>query len=127
MAQLRQDYQQFVQRDTEIVVVGPEDSKAFANYWTKEGLPFVGLPDPEHIVADRYGQEVKLLKFGRMPAIITIDKQGQVLETHYADNMRDYPSNSALLALLDESNAANHDWTALSNIPEATTQDRVAN
>jgi peroxiredoxin Q/BCP len=106
MAQLCQDYQQFVNRDTEIVVVGPEDSKAFAAQWTKEGFLFVGLPDPKHTVADRYGQEVKLLRFGRMPAIIAIDKQGQVLETHYADNMRDYPANSDLLALLDEANAA---------------------
>lgn len=106
MAQLRQDYQQFVNRDTEIVVVGPEDRSAFASFWTKEQFPFVGLPDPDHVVADRYGQEVKLLKMGRMPAIMVIDKQGQVLDSHYADNMRDYPANSDLLALLDTANAA---------------------
>jgi peroxiredoxin Q/BCP len=101
MAQLRQDYEQFAQRDAEIIVVGPEDREAFANYWQKEQLPFVGLPDPDHSVANRYGQEVKLLKFGRMPALMIIDKQGQVRYQHYADNMRDYPSNSQLLTLLD--------------------------
>jgi peroxiredoxin Q/BCP len=106
MAQLRQDYQQFVDRDTEIVVVGPEDRDIFASFWTKEQFSFVGLPDPDHLVASRYGQEVKLLKFGRMPAIMVIDKQGQVLDRHYADNMRDYPANSDLLALLDAANAA---------------------
>jgi len=103
---LRQDYQQFVDRDTEIVVVGPEERSAFASFWTKEQFPFVGLPDPDHTVADRYGQEVKLLKFGRMPAIMVIDKQGQVLESHYADNMRDYPANRDVWALLDTANAA---------------------
>lgn len=102
---MRQDYQQFVERDAEIVVVGPEDRKAFASQWAKEQYPFVGLADPEHTVADRYGQEVKLLKFGRMPAIMVIDKQGQVLDSHYADNMRDYPPNSALLATIDPANA----------------------
>lgn len=106
MAQLRQDYQQFVQRDAEIIVVGPEDREAFAAFWTKEQFPFVGLPDPDHVVADRYGQEVKLLKFGRMPAMMVIDKQGQVLASHYAENMRDYPANSDVLALLDAANAA---------------------
>ncbi len=106
MAQLRQDYQEFVDRDTEIIVVGPEDHNTFASFWTKEQFPFVGLPDPDHTVADRYGQEVKLLKFGRMPAIMVIDKRGQVLENHYADNMRDYPANSDLLTLLDAANAA---------------------
>jgi hypothetical protein len=33
MAQLRQDYPQFVARDIEVVVVGPEDARAFADYW----------------------------------------------------------------------------------------------
>ena len=32
MAQLRQDYPQFVSRDMEVVVVGPEDARAFAAY-----------------------------------------------------------------------------------------------
>ena len=102
---MRQDYQLFVERDAEIVVVGPEDQKSFASQWAKEQYPFVGLADPEHSVADRYGQEVKLLKFGRMPAIMVIDKQGQVLQSHYADNMRDYPPNSELLATIDAANA----------------------
>jgi peroxiredoxin len=101
MAQLRQDYQQFVERDTEIVVIGPEDRKAFADYWAKEQLPYVGLPDPDNSVAGRYGQEVKLLKMGRMPAMMVIDKQGQVVQSHYGDSMRDIPANSDVLALLD--------------------------
>jgi peroxiredoxin len=101
MAQLRQDYQQFVERDTEIVVIGPEDRKAFADYWAKEQLPYVGLPDPDNSVAGRYGQEVKLLKMGRMPAMMVIDKQGQVVQSHYGDSMRDIPANSDMLALLD--------------------------
>jgi peroxiredoxin Q/BCP len=104
MAQLRQDYQQFVQRDAEIVIVGPEDRKAFTSYWQKEQIPFVGLPDPDHTVASRYGQEVKLLKFGRMPALMVVDKQGQVRYQHYADNMRDYITNAELLTLLDQFN-----------------------
>lgn len=104
MAQLRQDYQQFVQRDAEIVIVGPEDRKAFTSYWQKEQIPFVGLPDPDHTVASRYGQEVKLLKFGRMPALMVVDKQGQVRYQHYADNMRDYIPNAELLTLLDQFN-----------------------
>lgn len=104
MAQLRQDYKQFVQRNVEIIVVGPEDHRAFADYWQKEQMPFIGLADPDHQVANRYGQEVKLLKLGRMPALMVIDKQGQVRYQHYADNMRDYIPNAALLALLDEIN-----------------------
>ncbi len=62
MAQLRQDYSQFLARDIEVVVVGPEDAKAFAAYFQKESLPFVGLPDPKASVLKLYGQEVNLFK-----------------------------------------------------------------
>lgn len=104
IAQLRHNYQQFVNRDAEILVVGPENQKAFAQYWNKEQLPFVGLPDPTHKVANLYGQEVKLLKFGRMPAIIVVDKQGQIRTRHYSNSMRDIPDNAKLLNLLDTLN-----------------------
>lgn len=105
MAQLRQDYEQFAAREAEIVVVGPEDRRAFADYWRKESLPYVGLPDPDHTVANRYGQEVKLLKLGRMPALIVVDKQGMVRYQHYGASMQDIVPNRELLALLDKLNA----------------------
>lgn len=105
MAQLRQDYEQFTQRDSEIIAIGPEDQKAFANYWAKEDLPFVGLADPDNTVADHYGQQVKLLKMGRMPALMVIDKQGQIRFKHYGSSMSDIVPNSELLAVLDAVNA----------------------
>jgi peroxiredoxin Q/BCP len=101
MAQLRQDYQEFVARDAEIVVVGPDSEQAFKDYWQKEELPFVGLADPTHTVAKRYGQEVKLLRLGRMPALMVIDKDGQVAHTHYGGAMSDIPPNSQILSILD--------------------------
>lgn len=102
MAQLRHDYLEFVAREAEIVVIGPEDQTTFARYWEKEALPYIGLPDPEHRVADLYGQQVKLLKLGRMPALLVIDKLGQIRYRHYANSMRDIPPNDEILALLDE-------------------------
>jgi peroxiredoxin Q/BCP len=104
MAQLRQEYDEFVIRDAEIVVVGPDDQRAFQDYWRREGLPFVGLADPTHTVALRYGQEVKLLKWGRMPALMVVDKTGQVVYAHYGGSMSDIPPNREILAVLDELN-----------------------
>ena len=104
MAQLRQDYGDFVARDAEIVVVGPEGREAFAEYWQSEDMPFVGLPDPEHTVLKRYGQEVNLFKLGRMPAQVLVDKAGKARYVHYGHSMSDIPSNAELLGLLDEIN-----------------------
>jgi len=105
MAQLRQDYQQFVARNVEIVVVGPEDAKAFAAYWQKESLPFIGLPDPTASVLKLYGQEVNLFKLGRMPAQVLINKAGIARSVHYGHSMSDIPENQEFLALADELNA----------------------
>ncbi len=103
MAQLRQDYEKFIDRESLILVVGPDDQAAFQKYWAKHKLPFTGLPDPEHGVADLYGQQVKLLKGGRMPALMVIDKAGQIRYRHFGKSMRDIPPNQAILDLLDRS------------------------
>ena len=70
MAQLRQDYAQFVARNAEILVIWPDAPKAVEDYCQKEKLPFVNLLDPGHEVANEYGQQVKLLKLGRLPALV---------------------------------------------------------
>jgi peroxiredoxin len=104
MAQLRQDYDKFVKLDTEILVVGPEDSLQFKVYWEANELPFVGLPDPRHRVLKLYGQEVNLFKLGRMPAQVMVNKDGFARFVHYGESMSDIPENQELLELLVEIN-----------------------
>jgi peroxiredoxin len=104
MAQLRQDYQEFVKRQAQVIVVGPEDAKAFAAYWQQHDLPFVGLPDPQASVLKLYGQEVNLFKLGRMPAQVIVDKAGVARFVHYGHSMSDIPPNEEVLALLDQLN-----------------------
>jgi len=104
MAQLRQDYPQFVERDTEVIAVGPETRETFAAYWNEHEMPFVGIPDPKHTVLELYGQEIKVLKLGRMPAQVIVDKAGRLRYVHYSRSMSDISHNNQLLALLDEIN-----------------------
>jgi peroxiredoxin len=102
MAQLRQDYQHFVNLDTEIIVVGPEEAEPFRKYWIEGDLPFIGLPDPEHKILKLYGQEVKLFKLGRMPAQMLIDKSGMLRYVHYGHSMEDIPSNEEIMNLIKQ-------------------------
>lgn len=104
MAQLRQDFAEFEKRQTQIVVVGPEDAGAFAAYWSEHKLPFIGLPDPKASVLKLYGQEVNLFKLGRMPAQLIIDRNSVVRYVHYGHSMSDIPENSELFEILDELN-----------------------
>jgi len=104
MAQLRLDYEEFITRSTTIIVVGPEDSKAFENYWRSNELPFIGLPDARASVLKLYGQEINLFKMGRMPAQVLVDKAGVARFVHYGHSMSDIPENEELFALIDSIN-----------------------
>ncbi len=104
MAQLRQDYPEFIKRQAQVIVLGPEDATAFAAYWQQHDLPFIGLPDPKASVLKLYGQEVNLFKLGRMPAQVIVDKNGRARFVHYGHSMADIPDNGELLALLDQLN-----------------------
>ncbi len=104
MAQLRQDYEKYVEHNTAVIAVGPDSHEAFQEYWKHHQIPFIGLADPEHKAARLYEQEVALLKFGRVPAQMIIDKHGIVRFVHYARSMSDIPENKHILTLLDEIN-----------------------
>jgi len=101
MAQLRQDYDEFVARDTAVLILGPEDKTKFASYFGEHHLPFTGLPDPQHTVLKLYGQQIKIFKFGRMPAQVLVDKAGIARFVHYGHNMKDIPENTEMLDLID--------------------------
>ena len=104
MAQLRRDFKEFTNRQTQIVVVGPEDADAFRDYWQQHKLPFIGLPDPTASVLKLYGQEVNLFKLGRMPAQVIIDRAGFARFVHYGHSMSDIPKNQELFDILDKIN-----------------------
>jgi peroxiredoxin Q/BCP len=100
MAQLRDEYLSFENKNAVILVVGPENKKAFQKYFSENALPFVGLPDPSHSVLKLYGQEVKLFKMGRMPAMLIVDPGGMVRFVHYGHEMSDIPPNEEVLDAL---------------------------
>jgi peroxiredoxin Q/BCP len=45
-------------------------------------------------------QEVILHKFGRMPALLVVDKKGIIRYAHYGDSMRDIPKNEEIFDVL---------------------------
>jgi peroxiredoxin Q/BCP len=104
MAQLRLDYEAFRSRGAEILAIGPDGPDAFRRFWEENQIPFVGLADPKHIVANVYRQKVNLAKFGRMPALYVIDREGRIRFEHHGQSMSDIPENAEVLKVLDEVN-----------------------
>ncbi len=101
---MRQDYHKFVERNAEIITVGPEDASAFTKWWREHEMPFIGIPDPKHDIAKLYNQQFKLLRGGRLPALAVIDKEGKIRLMHYADLPSDIPPDEEVLSSLDNLN-----------------------
>ena len=53
--------------------------------------------DESKTVPKLLNQQIKVLKGGRMPGLLIIDKQGIIKYAYYSDNMHDIPSNEDLL------------------------------
>jgi len=102
MMQLHQDYDKFVQKDTVILVIGPENAEKFKEYWEENNLEFYGIPDESHSILKMYGQEVNLFKLGRMPAQMLVDKEGILRYVHFGHSMKDIPENSEILEIIDK-------------------------
>jgi peroxiredoxin Q/BCP len=101
---LRDEYAAFTARDAVILAIGPDGPKSFQRYWETERLPYRGLPDPNHTVADVYNQEWNIFKLGRVPAMLLIDKKGRIRYQHYSESMSDIPENELVLGMLDKMN-----------------------
>ncbi len=98
---MKKDFKEFTSRNTTIVAVAPHTTEQVAEYWKKEELPMIGIPDEDGKLANLYGQEWKLLKLGRMPALFVIDRKGALAFTQYGTSMSDIPDNSEMLKVLD--------------------------
>jgi peroxiredoxin Q/BCP len=105
MAQLRQDYKQFSDRGAEVIVINPEGAAETAKFWEQERMPFPGLSDADHTVADAYDQTVSLLRMGRLPSVMVVDRDGVIRYAHQGKLMNDIPGTREVTDVLDRLNA----------------------
>ena len=98
---MKKAFQRFRDSGAQIVVIAPHDEKKVRDYWGKESLPFIGIPDLLGGLGRLYAQEWRLFRLGRMPALFVVDANGIVVFAHYADHMAHIPGNAALLQALD--------------------------
>ena len=99
---MRRDFEQLSARELVVLNLGPDSAPVFAKYWREHDLPFPGLADPDHQVARRYQQPIKLLKLGRMPMQVLVDQAGVIRWRHEGASMRDIPTTADVLLALDQ-------------------------
>lgn len=104
--------EEFRARDAEIVSILPEPEATVAEWQERYDLPYPLLADPDASVGEAYDQPVRfgiLGKlsdfFGRMPAVVIVDRRGDDPEIAYAyqgTSTFDRPEIDEVLAELDE-------------------------
>lgn len=82
-------------------MVNPEGEEAVRRYWEQEDLPFVGLADPRHKVASLYGQRFSVLRLGRVPSLVVVDRDGRLRYRHHGESMADIPDNAEVFDVLE--------------------------
>lgn len=97
VAQLRRDFAGVESMQIDLVVIGPDKPVTFNR---QAPFPFPTIADPKHALAKLYGQEVSLLKFGRMPAVFAVGADGRIRLAHYGKDMRDWPKTDRLMEAL---------------------------
>ncbi len=97
---MREQYPRFQALECEILNTGPDAADKYREYWAEHRIPFPGLADPDHRVAKRYDQAFRLLKLGRMPLSLVIDREGVIRERHAGESMSDIPRAEAVLDVL---------------------------
>jgi peroxiredoxin len=71
--------------------------------YAKRKYPIYSDPD-DSVAKIVLNQEFKILKLGRMPALLVVDKNGIIQYAHYGDNMHDIPENDEVLQVLKNIN-----------------------
>ncbi len=94
-------YEKFRTLETEIIPILVDNLRNVQKMESKYAKgKFPILYDEKNLVAKKLNQEVKLLKLGRLPGMLIVDKQGIVQFAYYGENMHDIPKNQDILEIL---------------------------
>ncbi len=104
MMQLHQDIQKFKDLKIKVVVICPENMAGVEKFVAKQPLEIDLVADPQHVIADRFKQQVKIFKLGRMPAQIILNKDDKQVFEHYASSMTNIIENNVILSAIKKAN-----------------------
>jgi peroxiredoxin len=98
---LLEDHEKFAAQGAVILATGPDGVEEFRDAAARGVLPFRGIPDPDHRIANLFGQRWKLLGWGRQPSVVVIDREGRMRWRSDGDQMWQIPPNDRVLAEIE--------------------------
>lgn len=103
---MKRDIEKFRALGSEVlgILVDKEDTgQKFDTTVIKGAYPL--LLDPSKSVVTSLGQDVKILKLGRMPGLLVIGQDRKVVYAHYGRDMKDIPPNDMIFPIIEQYNA----------------------
>jgi peroxiredoxin len=97
---LRDDHKRFEEYGARILAIAPEDLASTRKYLERNPMPFALLPDPDHVVFDRYDVISTMLSLGQRPALFVIDGDGTVRYNQVGVQQWQIPPNEEILGVL---------------------------
>jgi len=94
---LQANYQNFQQRNTEVMALAVHDVAGAQRVTQVTGAPFPLLADPDHAVAEAYGVYNLLGDGIATPAVFIIDKAGRIVWSYVGQSASDRPSSQTIL------------------------------
>ncbi len=101
---MNRDLNKFKQLDTVLYPILPDNLDAATKFEENFAKSYSIYYDEKKKVNKMLKQEVKPLKFGRMPAMLIIDKKGIIQYAYYSDSMDDIPKNEDILEFIKKIN-----------------------
>ena len=77
-----------------------ENAQKLEQKYAREKYPI--FYDKDKKVVKMLNQEVRLIKLGRMPGLLIVDKKGVIQFAYYGENMHDIPKNELLFEVLEK-------------------------
>ena len=103
-ARLRRDLEKFEELDGYLYPILVDNENNAKKMEQKYARKYPVFYDESKKVAGMLKQEVRLIKLGRMPGLLVIDKQGIIQYAYYGKNMHDIPENEEILEVLKKIN-----------------------
>jgi peroxiredoxin len=100
---LRKGIDKFEELDTVLYPITAdklENAQKLEQKYAREKYPI--FYDEDKKVVKMLHQEVRIIKLGRMPGLLIIDKNGVIQFAYYGENMHDIPKNEVLFEVLEK-------------------------
>ena len=98
---LGKDLEKFNELNTVIYAILPDNLEKAQLFESEFARGYPIYYDDKKKVNKILKQEIKPLKFGRMPALLILDKQGIIRYAYYSDSMDDIPKNKEIFAVIE--------------------------